>query len=70
MTEIKNNIILSTPLDGDKPKFSIHSITGTEVLSDLFTYKLTLSSKDDKIDFINKIRPILSYRIFLNIQYC
>ena len=51
MTEIKNNIILSTPLDGDKPKFSIHSITGTEVLSDLFTYKLTLSSKDDKIDF-------------------
>jgi type VI secretion system secreted protein VgrG len=49
--DLIDNILISTPLDTDKPKFTITGISGTETLSDLFFYTLALESKDDNIDF-------------------
>jgi len=62
--DIKNNIKVTTPLDSSQPKFEITNISGTETISELFTYNLILTSTDDSVDFDKILGKNVTVTIF------
>jgi uncharacterized protein involved in type VI secretion and phage assembly len=62
--DIKDNIKVTTPLDSGKPKFGISNISGTETISELFTYNLILTSPDDSVAFDKILGKNVTVTIF------
>lgn len=62
--DIKNNIKVTTPLDSGQPKLGISNISGTETISELFTYNLILTSPDDSVAFDKILGKNVTVTIF------